>query len=220
MSKKNWTLVVTLFLLLGVVSTAAASRAQSLVNRHRIGLRMGHWDSELPHEARQTCSGTVETNVKDLLSAVYYSHRIEPSLAVHLTLKGLLARARSSTGVWGDCSRAVVITSVLFGLRHYPLSFVDSSLQPFLEAGAGPYFGVESWKQDVWCCDSTTRTESTFGGYIGGGLDVQMGRHLVADFNVGYNLMADFPNRIAGEDNYSGVEIGVGISVLLGQGRR
>ena len=56
----------------------------------------------------------------------------------------------------------------------------------------------------------------TFGGYLGGGLDIQVGRHLMLGIQAGYNTMLDFSEPVGYEDNYSGVEFSAGFSVLFG----
>jgi hypothetical protein len=84
----------------------------------------------------------------------------------------------------------------------------------------GPYLGVESYKETNSRVTENVKTLGTFGGYIGGGIDIQMGRYVMAGIRVGYNAMADFPERIGLKDNYSGFELSTGISLLLGRGTR
>lgn len=194
--------------------------ALSLAKRHRIEFRVGYWDSGSHQETRTACSDLVDTEVRDLLGAFSYAYWIREDLSVHTTFRGLVAEARSTSGWSGGCENSVVVSSLILGIRQYPLSAPTSPVRPYLTAGIGPYWGVESWNGNHFEDSVTTRTEASFGGHLGGGLDIQMGRHLMAGINVGYNLMADFPAPLDGEKNYGGVEIGVGLSLLLGSGAR
>jgi hypothetical protein len=79
---------------------------------------------------------------------------------------------------------------------------------------------VESTKEVDFGVTTHTKTLGTYGGYFGGGLDLQMGRNFMLGIAMGYHLMADFPEPLAGEENYSGIELGAGLSLLLGRGER
>ena len=59
---------------------------------------------------------------------------------------------------------------------------------------------------------------TVFGGQLGGGLDVQMGRHFMVGIQGGFNLMNDFSEPLAGRKNYSGLELSIGASWLFGKG--
>jgi len=109
-----------------------------------------------------------------------------------------------------------VLSSALFGARYYPAAASRMALQPYLAIGVGPYIGVESISRTGFGISEKTRVLGTFGGQLGGGLDLLLGRHFMVGVNLGYNLMADFPEPLAGRWNYSGFEASAGLSVLIG----
>ena len=57
---------------------------------------------------------------------------------------------------------------------------------------------------------------TSLGSRAGGGLDVRLGRSVVAIANLGYNLMTDFSEPLGDRLNYSGLDFGIGIAWLFG----
>jgi hypothetical protein len=207
-------------MIIALVLPACLADAGSLANRHRLEFGVGYWDSGFLLDESRTGPGVVETTVHDLVGTVSYAHWMQESVAGYATLKGLLVETRSTTGASGTSDYTVVVSSAVFGIRYYPVSGPQTSLRAFLSAGVGPYLGVESRTEidPLAIKNTTTRTMGTVGGYLGGGLDLQMGRYFMLGVSAGYNLIADFPDPLAGQKNYSGPEVGLGISVLIGKG--
>ena len=63
-----------------------------------------------------------------------------------------------------------------------------------------------------------TRAAMTFGGFLGGGVDVLLGRRWSLGVSAGYNWMTDFSQTIGTRKNYSGVDVGIGIGWMWGKG--
>ena len=63
-----------------------------------------------------------------------------------------------------------------------------------------------------------TRAAMTFGGFLGGGVDVLLGRRWSLGVSAGYNWMADFSQTIGTRRNFSGVDVGIGIGWMWGKG--
>jgi hypothetical protein len=57
-----------------------------------------------------------------------------------------------------------------------------------------------------------------FAGQLGGGVDIQLGRHFMLDTKAVYNLASDFREPLGGRKNYSGFEFSVGLNFLFGKG--
>lgn len=190
----------------------------SVAKRHRIQLGVGFWDAGEPREISPACSARLNTNIHDLLLNLSYAYWLREELAATVSFRALIVEARATTGPANDCESGAVVGSTMLGLRTYPFATPQATLRPFLAAAAGPYLGVES----TWGVgpDSIkeTRTQGSFGGYLGGGLDVQIGRYFMVDFNAGYNLMKDFSEPLGDKRNYNGFECGIGLSVLFGKG--
>lgn len=193
---------------------------RSLAARHRLELRMGFWDSGTPRSLPAGTFATEVTRVEDLVGAFSYAYWVHDQLATDVTIRGLVADATSIERTSGKTENVIVIASAMFGVRCYPFLASTTPLRPHISAGVGPYVGVESHKRTYDDVVEETKTLSSFGGYVGTGFDIQMGRHLMAAVNVGYNAMVDFPEPLGLKKNYSGVELSAGIGVLLGKGVR
>lgn len=191
----------------------------SLAGRHRLEFRVGYWDSGRQPKLPLYTYSEDKTRVEDLFGAFSYSYWSYDQLAADITFRGLVAEAISIETASGGTESAVVIASAMFGVRFYPISSARTPLRPYLAAGIGPYLGVESFEENDHHGDriaNTTKTLGSFGGFLGGGLDIQMGRYLMLSVGVGYNLMADFQETLGFDDNYSGFEVSTGLSFLFG----
>ncbi len=214
---------VFLLLALFVNFTAAygdtSASASSLAGRHRLEFRAGYWNSDQPRIETSTIPARVSTTVEDIMGAFTYAHWVQEDLATYITFSGLVAEVSSTEWSAGVTDSTVVLSSALFGVRYYPISGSQSALQPYFSVGIGPYIGVESIKWVGPGIIENTKVQGTFGGQLGGGLDVQLGRHFMAGINLGYNILADFPEQLAGQRNFSGFEVGAGLSLLIGKGK-
>jgi hypothetical protein len=201
---------------LGETETDDPGLTSSLAKRHRLELRAGFWNSDHPEIETSTGTALQRTNIENLMGAFTYAHWVRDDLATHLTFSGLVASVSSIEWAAGTSDSTVVLSSVLFGVRYYPASASQIALHPYLSIGVGPYIGVESISRTGIGINEKTRVLGTFGGQLGGGLDLQLGRHFMVGINLGYNFMADFPEPLAGQWNYSGFEVSAGLSLLIG----
>jgi hypothetical protein len=200
-------------------TTPEPARRLSVAGRHRLELRVGFWDAGPERAKSPECAARLTTEVEDLLGALAYSYWVQETFAVDLTFRSLVAEVRSTTGPANDCETAVVLNSAMVGLRYYPLVTSRTPVRPYATLAAGPVLGVESiWEAPDQSDADRTRTEASFGGHAGGGIDIQLGRYFMLGMNAGYNFMKDFLQPLGGQRNYRGVEYGIGISVLIGRG--
>lgn len=216
------TCVMAAGVLTATAATAAAPAApaeRSLEGRHRIELRMGYWEPGHQEIEPMPLDFTGEmTRVENLLGSLSYAYWTHDQLATDITVSGLLVEATSIDGVWGGSESAVVLSTVTFGLRLYPISSAHTPVRPYLSGGIGPYIGTQSRREVNGRMVESVRTLGSIGGYLGGGIDVQMGRHMMAGVSVGYHMMNEFSEPIGGEREYNGYQLSAGLSVLLGSG--
>ncbi len=108
---------------------------------------------------------------------------------------------------------------MLFGVKYYlPKSTYGTSVRPFLKAAVGPFMGRQSKTLVFLFVTADSRSETAFGGQLGGGVDFVLSRRFLLGVNLGYNLMSDFDQPIGGSDNYSGPEFSFGLSFLFRPG--
>jgi len=208
--------LLAVLLLAAPRAVAAGASDYSTANRHRVAFGLGYWDSGYRQTVTRDWWGAKTSDATNAVVSLSYSYWTHEQLAPEVTVRVLVAEATSSSSFYyyDYEEHNVVITSVMFGARMYPLN-TDSPLRPYVTAGIGPYIGVDDRKERNPRWTKTTTVLSTFGGYAGIGVDVQMGRHLMLDVHTGYNLMADFEEPLGGDENFSGVEFGAGISLLI-----
>ena len=122
----------------------------------------------------------------------------------------------SGAGVSTDFAAVVPL---LFGMRYYfPRSTHGEQFRPFVGAGAGPVIGSHEIIQTGATVVTESRSEAAFGGEIEAGASILLGRTVLATVAVAYDLMTDFEQPIGGSANYSGPQMTLGISLLLGSG--
>lgn len=207
--------VATAFLL----ALAAVSDANSLQKRHGVGIRMGMWN--MVADARvDTLSGSVSISAESsrFAGGFCYNYWLTESLALDIGVSTRLPKAEAYFGaLFGKPVSAV--TSVLFGVKYYlPRSTYGTSVRPFLKAAVGPFMGRQSATMFFGFVIADSRSETAFGGQLGGGVDFVLSRRFLLGVNLGYNLMSDFDQPIGGSNNYSGPEFSFGLSLLLGRG--
>jgi outer membrane protein W len=200
-----------------VLSTVAD--AEFLEKRSRVELRLGLWSQG--KSRTEVGIGGVETTAEasNTVVSLAFGHWLRENTALMLSVSVLAAGTKTKVGFSGVSTHTAAVVPVLLGVRYYmPESTLRSSWRPYLAAGVGPYIGGESKVAVGAAVVSNSKSEAAFGGHLGVGLDLQLGRTMMVGANVGYNVMTDFSEPVGGRRNYSGAELGLGVSVLFGQG--
>jgi len=203
------------------VARGGATRARGLAKRSRLELRAGYWN---PREKRQTSNiGTVlvSQSAENIMGSLSYTYWPQENLSTYVALTGLVVEAGRFVGTQGVSNDAVVIYTLLFGLRFYlPAPRPETRFRPYLTAGVGPFFAIDAKNETGVQVVQSAKTLGTVGGQIGGGIDFPIGRHFLLGANMGYNVMMDFSETLGGRKNYSGIELGMGFSWVFGKGVR
>jgi hypothetical protein len=160
--------------------------------RHRIELRFGGWGGY-----------SYDGQVHDVDSARFafgleYLHFIRNDIGIGLAISTLSAveGAWDDWGDWNDTGSARATCSVPIVARWYPARRLTGTraVEPYLAAGLGPVFGADTvfteyhgphgWHETEW---SSTRVGTTFGGRLGGGVDVRLGSVFTLGFAGAWN---------------------------------
>lgn len=171
----------------------------------------------------------VETSARDngAFFALRYGYWLQENLSVNLSLGMMAVEADSRAGIatdsrmWslGVSQHSVAVVPLLLGLRYYiPPPAPDTPVRPYVAAGTGVYLGYEARNEVGLRMLQESRTLTAAGGHLGGGIDIQAGRHVMVGVNAGYHFVTDFTEPLGGRENYSGPEFGIGISWLFGKG--
>lgn len=111
---------------------------------------------------------------------------------------------------------ATAIVPINLGLRYDVLSVrLPSSIQPYLSGGGGPYW-IASVKNENPFANSVQTVESKmkYGAYTGVGTNLMLSSWLVLNFDLRYHFV-----DLQFEEDYSGLEFGMGFSFLWGSRR-
>ncbi len=103
--------------------------------------------------------------------------------------------------------------------KYGPLSMLRTPYRPFLSLKAPVLLGSAD-KQEIHFggVETSSRTHGTFGGVLGTGLDVLLGRHFMLGTTVGFSAVTDFSEPFAGRKNYSSFEADINFSWIFGKG--
>lgn len=195
----------------------------AVAGRHRVELRLGVWrDSGGPEAPPKIAVGA---QLLDFRGGLQYTRFLREDLAATLSLDVLAAEAdlvtfggASSSGTSQQRSQIIFLP---VGLRWDPQPG-DLRTRPVklhIGAGLGPVIGLHAGGSvDHATVFAGTRAAMTLGGFVGGGVDVLLGRRWSLGVNGGYRWTADFSETIGTRKNYTGVDAGIGIGWMWGAG--
>jgi hypothetical protein len=183
----------------------------AVAGRNRVELRLGMWrGSGAPEAPPKFAAGA---QAVDLRGGLQYTRFLREDLADLVTFDGF-----SPSGTSQQRSQ---IISLPLGLRWDPQpgDLRTKPVKLYLAAGLGPVIGLHTGGSvDEATAFAGTRAAMTFGGFLGGGVDVLLGRRWSLGVSAGYNWMTDFSQTIGTRKNYSGVDVGIGIGWMWGKG--
>jgi hypothetical protein len=85
--------------------------------------------------------------------------------------------------------------------------------------GAGALIGVEEQSKVAGAeISANTSNMGAFGGEFGLGVDIIVAHRFMLGAKASYFAVTDFPEPLAGKDNYSGLEFSVSFGFLFGRG--
>jgi hypothetical protein len=209
------TILITTIIILTPQFVANASPSEKT---HGIGFQIGMWN-QVTGTRTEVGIGSTVTSVEasGFLGGIFYENRFQDNLAWNISIGGMLADIEVNTDFTGTSTEAAVVAPILFGIKYYfAQSTFNTSVRPYAKAAVGPFIGSqEKSEENITGVVIESRTEATFGGQLGGGVDFLMSRHFMTGFSLGYNLISDFDQPIGGSRNYSGPVFNFGLSVLF-----
>lgn len=192
---------------------------QPLRGRHRIDLHVGWWGTQ-PADFTEG-SGLITTRVGswDITGGLGYSRWLREDIALGVNLMGLAGEVSTTIGTEVS-NQSFSLASILINAKKYlPASTLKSNIRPFLTAGAGVFIGtITETSVGPVVNVSVGETMGAFGGQIGGGVDIPMGRYFIMGSKIAYNLVSDFREPLGDRDNYSGLEFNISLGLMLGKG--
>jgi len=205
------------YMLLTVMVSASTS-AQSLDKRHQIELRIGGWSQVTNDRTEVGASGVTTTVARNgFIGGFAYGHWLQEELAFRISAGVMAANIEVQASVSGVTTDFAAVAPVLFGLRYYfPTSTYGEQFRPFAGVGVGTIVGSQEIVQTGVTVVTDSRTEAAFGGEVEAGVSIVLGKSVLATVAVAYDLMTGFNQPIGGSRNYSGPQMTLGLSLLLG----
>ncbi|UCG61737.1 MAG: porin family protein [Candidatus Zixiibacteriota bacterium] len=198
----------------------AATSAQSLENRHQIGLRLGMWNMVTDVRTSVNTDG-VSTSVgsNGFIGGVGYNYWLKENVALDISVGGMMTDVDTDIDFTGVSTSTATIGQLLFGVKYYlPVSTSATSVRPYAMLGVGPYIGEQTETKIGTTVAVESASEYALGGKLAAGVDFPLSRHFMVGVAAGYNFMNDFDQPIGGSDNYSGPEFLIGFGYLFGSG--
>jgi opacity protein-like surface antigen len=216
----KWSGFVLLPVLLLIASSSAFS-SYKLEKRSRLELKAGQWFATSEVTADVGVGGVVAHVEGDgLLGSLAYGRWLKENVAVVLSVGVLAFEAETRVGtISGVSTHTLTVAPIQLGVRYYVAqNSHESPWKPYVSAGLGPVRGHVSRVEVGIQVVTESRSETAFGGHLGGGLDIQLGRLIMLGASGSYFLMTDFQEALDDRKNFSGPEFGISLSFLFGRG--
>lgn len=210
---RNLTCIVMLLVISAFLSSYAQSQDPVMKGRSGLELNLGLWSGAQASTSVGTSGVSVEVNSSAFVGGILFTHWVQEYLSVTMSA-GLLAGKASSTVSFLSVSQQVSsVVPVQLGVRYYVFgSTAGGEVRPFLSGSVGLYVGSELTNTIL---AQEARTETTFGGRLGAGIDFLLGDHFKLGANTGYNMMSDFNAPVGGRNNYNGGDFSIGVGYIF-----
>ena len=206
----------TCFFLLGIFMSGLVTEAQpyTMKGRSCIELNLGLWhESKAGNESG--ISGMISiAKTNGFIGGLSYNYWLQEYLSVTIAAGVLAAEATSSMTLRGMSQQASSVIPILLGVRYYvPKPSTDDQARPFLAVAVGPFMGFEAENS---LSRQGTRSETSLGLRLGGGIDILVSQDFKLGANVGYSLMTDYSTPIGARRNYNGPDFSLGFGIIFG----
>lgn len=196
---------------------AGSVLAQPLDGRHQIELRFGVWNQF--NDTRTEIGNGVSTTVgsSGALGGLAWGHWLTESVALRVSTTALAASVDTDLSGAGVETDVATVSQVTFGIKYYfPASTYGGKARPYVGVGVGPVIGSQSEVRVGSTIRVSERSEAAVGAEVSGGVDLLVSRRIMLSTGLALSLMTDFDRPVGGSDNYTGVQLLLGVSYLLG----
>jgi hypothetical protein len=210
-------LIILMGILTLLVSVAMNANSGSLKNRSGIEIGFGfREDSGLENE--HTVFNVVNrTSIENMTFSLGFNHWIEENVAFNLSISVIDSENRTGIDEFGVYDYNYAVVPIMAGFRFYPnQSRNHSNFRPFISMAMGPVIRSSNYDYVGHGAYNETYTETVFGGKVGAGVDIIMGKHMLLGFDGSYNHYSDFDSQFGLENVYNGPEFGIRFGFVFG----
>jgi opacity protein-like surface antigen len=222
--------IVALFLVFSVSLAVQAQEETSPTSmdffnsRHQVGVRLGVWGNlgDDPPNTDASVSNPWET---DFSSANFYiegfvayrfSRRLMGEFSLGLVNRGDATFVQFFSGSTQTDVGNLLVYPILLRLKVYPFVGAFGSFQPYVTGGGGIYYARHSiqFTNSGFATFNNSDSETDFNYTLGGGFDYPIASVIGLELNASY-FPIQFSNELATIDDYSGLQVTVGIKYLF-----
>jgi hypothetical protein len=190
-----------------------------LTGRSRVQIVIGKNETGLDAESIDPGFVSAHANYNDLFFGIGYSRWIREDLSVGLDLLVTGGDFQNNVGLAVVTHTTALVSIRVSGRKYGPSSLMKTPVRPFVLLGAGALIGVEEKSEVAGAhVSSSSSTMGAFGGELGLGVDIIVAHRFMLGAKASYFAVTDFPEPLAGKDNYSGLEFSVSFGFLFGRG--
>lgn len=190
-----------------------------------IGLRVGVWRMSSTEVKPEIAQFSASTKTASPYGEVFFAHGLKKGFLVELSL-GSCDRGETRFELEdGYYWESLAIYPISVGGSFYPLSFKPQiSWQPYLDLGISYVIGSSSLDYGSFAPGYRTffegyvKTHSAFGTFAGAGLDFNISRSLIINFDFKYRWVK-FGEEVGGIKDYSGSQFTLSFAYVLGKNR-
>ena len=202
-----------------LIGAALSLNGQGLTRSTGLGLQGGFW--KINNQSMGIHVGTSgdnsSVNVEGAGGSLNFFSRLHQNWFIESSLGSVTKVQVVEQGLFDEDVNVSVMIPFLLGLRYDLLtSRVESKIQPFVCAGTGTYWLVDTSVQNEGFNDSEVSTESNFyfGGYAGAGTHLVLTSWFALNAITRYHFV-DFSTS----NPNSGFEFGLGFTLMWGHKR-
>jgi hypothetical protein len=204
-----------LSIILSLLAASPWTLSQEITLRGRSGLEfsLGLWGGAKASNAFTSTGIRQEAVTSGFSGGLLYSYGMKEHLAATLSLGFLGGEASSTVSGSTVQQQASSIVPILVGMRYYVAEpTAEDRVRLFLSAAVGSFLGFEASNTTL---GQEARSESTFGGKAGAGIDFFLNTHFKLLVTAGYNLMSDFKTPIGARVNYNAGEFALAFGYVF-----
>ena len=186
-----------------------ADEKNSSIRKHSVDLRVSFLQMGNTGVSINTYGTSINVGVGGISGKLIYNYYPKNNYSFHFGV-GVMA---AQVDINELSEHTATVAPITMGMKYYFLNYPQEDFfRPFISGAMQIAIGSES---SVEILSVGTHVESAMGVYVGCGTDLMLGSLIKFTSEMGYNLLSEFAEPIAGRKNYSGVEFSFGIGLMF-----
>jgi len=210
-------LILFMGILTLLVSVAMNANSGSLKNRSGIEIGFGFREDSGFQNEHYVFDVVNHTSIENMTFSIGFNHWVEENAAFNLSISVIDSENRTGIDDFGVYDYNYAVVPIMAGFKFYPNQNNNrSNFRPFISMAMGPVIRSQNYNYAGSHVYNETYTETVFGGKVGAGVDIIMGKHMILGFDGAYNHYSDFENQFGLENIYNGPEFGIRFGFVFG----